>query len=157
MYNYGRGSIRRRLWRIARQRGWLGGPAGNGQGGARVALVVALIILAALAALWTVATVTSLVFALIPWAIVGLLTGWAASKLTGTRLGTGWTILTGIAGSWLGGAIFSGLLGIRVGGLFNPVHLVASVLGAAILITVARAIARPALRGAERPRLGRLY
>ena len=120
-------------------------------------LPIVLVVVAVLAALWLVGTVVGLVFWLLPMAIVGLLTGWAASKLTGARLSTGWTILAGIAGSWLGGAIFAGLLGIRVGGMFNPIHLVASVLGAAILITFARALSRPSLPGASRPRLGRTY
>ena len=120
-------------------------------------LPIVLLVLAAIVALWTLATVGSLMFALIPWAIVGLLTGWVASKLTGTRLSTGWTILAGIAGSWLGGALFAGLLHVHVGGLLSPVHLLASVLGAAIVIVFARTLARPSLTGASRPRLGRMY
>ena len=66
----------------------------------------------------------------------------------------GWTLLAGIVGSWLGGALFA-LLGIGVGGLLNPINLVASVVGAAILITLARVLARPALTGSERRAPGR--
>ena len=145
MYDYGRGSVRKRALRIAQQRGWIGG----GRGG--MVLPIVLVVVAVLAALWLVSTV---VFWLLPMAIVGLLTGWAASKLTGARLSLGWTILAGVAGSWLGGAIFS-LVGIPGSGLL--MHLVASVLGAAILITFARALSRPSLPGASRPRLGRTY
>ena len=54
-------------------------------------------------------------------------------------------------------ALFAGLLHVRVGGLLNPVHLLASVLGAAIVIVFARTLARPSLTGASRPRLGRTY
>src|SRR6266540_2904825 len=151
MYDTSRGSVTRRAMRIARQRG-LGLGGSNG-----MVLPIVLLVLAAIVALWTLATVGSLMFALIPWAIVGLLTGWLASKLTGARLSTGWTILAGIAGSWLGGALFTGLLHVPVGGLLSPVHLVASVLGAAIVIVFARAVARPSLTGAPRPRLGRMY
>ena len=151
MYDYSRGSVRRRAMRIARQRG-LGFGGNNG-----MVLPIVLLVLAAIVALWTLATVGSLLFALIPWAIVGLLTGWVASRLTGARLTTGWTILAGIAGSWLGGAIFAGLLHVPVGGLLSPIHLVASVMGAAILIVFARAVARPSLTGEPRPRFGRPY
>jgi uncharacterized membrane protein YeaQ/YmgE (transglycosylase-associated protein family) len=120
-------------------------------------LPIVLLVLAAVVALWTLMAVGSLLFMLIPWAIMGLLTGWIASRLTGARLTPGWTILTGIAGSWLGGALFAGLLNLPVRGLLNPLHLVASVLGAAILITLARVVARPSLTGQARPRLGRTY
>src|SRR5438105_1433969 len=123
MYEYSRGSVRRRAMRIARQRGL---PFGGGKG---MFLPIVLLLLAAVVALWTLGAVGSLLFMLIPWAIVGLLTGWVAARMTGTRLTTGWTMLTGIAGSWLGGALFAGLLHHPVGGLFNPFHLVASVLG----------------------------
>ncbi len=118
-----------------------------------VLIVVALI--AAAIALWTLGAVASLLFALVPWAIVGLLTGWVAARLTGARLTPGWTMLAGIAGSWLGGALFTALLHVRVGGLLNPLHLVASVLGASIVIILARVLARPALPGPSHPRLGR--
>ena len=118
---------------------------------------IVLVVLALVVAVWTVGTVGSLLLGLIPAAIVGLLTGWAASKLTGARLPVLWTMLTGIAGSWLGGALLGGLLHVPLGGLWNPMHLVASVLGASILIAFARAVARPSLPGASRPRLGRSY
>ena len=121
-----------------------------------MAVPIVLLVVAAFAVIWMALAITGFVFSLIPLALVGLLTGWVAAKLTGTRLGVGWTILAGIAGSWLGGAIFSGLLGVRVGGLLSPMHLVASVLGAAILIAFARVLARPALTGTSRPRLGRM-
>jgi uncharacterized membrane protein YeaQ/YmgE (transglycosylase-associated protein family) len=150
MYDYPRHSIRRRALRIARQRGWIG------EGGAGMAVPIVLLVVAAFAVIWMALAITGFVFSLIPLALVGLLTGWVAAKLTGTRLGVGWTILAGIAGSWLGGAIFSGLLGVRVGGLLSPMHLVASVLGAAIVIAFARVLARPALTGTSRPRLGRM-
>ena len=117
-------------------------------------------VLALVAVIWMAFAITGFVFSLLPLAIVGLLTGWVASRVTGARLGVGWTILAGIAGSWLGGAIFSGLLHLPVGGamggLFNPVQWLASILGAAIVITFTRVVARPALTGGSRPRFGRL-
>ncbi len=144
-------SIRRRAVRVARQRGWIG------EGGGAMVVPVVVGVLALIAVLWMAVAITGFVFALLPMAIVGLLTGWLASRLTGARLGVGWTILSGIAGSWLGGAIFGGLFHLSVaGGLLNPVWWVASILGAAIVITFTRAVARPALTGSSRPRFGRL-
>jgi uncharacterized membrane protein YeaQ/YmgE (transglycosylase-associated protein family) len=149
MYDYPRHSIRARAARIARQRGWIG------EGGGPKVLPIVLLVVAALAVLWLATAMSGLVFALVPAALVGLLTGWVASKLTGARLGLGWTLVAGVVGSWLGSALF-GLLGLSVGGLLNPIHLMASVLGATILIAFARLVARPALPGANRPRFGRL-
>jgi uncharacterized membrane protein YeaQ/YmgE (transglycosylase-associated protein family) len=145
---YARGSVRKRAARIARQRGWIG------EGGGGVILPAVVGVLALLVVLWMAVSVSGFLFSLLPLAAVGLLTGWVATKITGTRLGVGWTLLAGIVGSWLGGAIF-GLLGIGVGHLLNPINLVASVVGAAVLITFARVLARPALTGSDRARLGR--
>lgn len=145
---YARGSVRKRAARIARQRGWIG------EGGGGVILPAVVGVLALLVVLWMAVTVSGFLFSLLPLAAVGLLTGWVASKLTGARLGVGWTLLAGILGSWLGGAIL-GLLHIGAGHLLNPINLIASVAGAAVLITFARVLARPALTGGERARLGR--
>ena len=115
-----------------------------------VVLVVAFVV-----AMFAMATIGGLFLAILPSAVVGLLAGWVASKVTGTRLGLGWTVLAGIAGSWLGDALFSSLLHVHTHFFLHPVHLVASVLGATILITFTRAVARPALTGTSHPRLGR--
>ncbi len=111
---------------------------------------------AAIALIWMAFAITGFLFSLLPMALIGLLTGWAASRLTGARLGVGWAILAGIAGSWLGGAVFGGVLRLPVEGFFNPLQWAASILGAAIVITVARVVARPALPGRDRPRFGRI-
>lgn len=145
-----RNSIRRRAVRVARQRGWIG----EGSGGMVVPAVIG--VLALVAVIWMAFAITGFVFSLLPLAVVGLLTGWVASRVTGARLGVGWTILAGVAGSWLGGAVFGGLLHLPVGGFFNPLQWLASVLGAAIVITFTRAVARPSLTGSARPRFGRI-
>ena len=140
--------------RIARQRGLFSGTTG---GGPRVAPIL-LAIVAVVGIVWLAFAITGAVFGLIPTIVIGLLAGWAASRLTGARLGTGWTVLAGIIGSWVGGALLGWILpnSVSVTGLFNPVQWVASILGAAIVITAARVVARPSLTGAPRPRLGRL-
>lgn len=120
-------------------------------------VMVVLLAVAAIVGLWVTFSIIGLTFALLPWAIMGFLTGWVASRLTRIRLGTGWTILAGIAGSWLGGAIFGGLLRIPVGGIFDPRHLVAALVGSVLVITAARLVMRPALPDSSPPRLSRTY
>ncbi len=115
-----------------------------------VLTAVALIVM-----VWAAFAAVGLVISLIPTIVVGLLAGWAGSRLLGTRLGTGWTILAGVVGSWVGGLLFGWLLPVSVSGFFNPLQWVASILGAAIVITLARVVARPSLTGANRPRFGR--
>ena len=147
-----RHSIRRRAVRVARQRGWLPGPDGEGPG----VMPILLAVVAVIGIIWLAFAVTGAVFSLIPTIVVGLLAGWAGSRLTGARLGTGWTILAGILGSWVGGALLGWLLPVSVSGFFNPLQWVASILGATIVITLARVVARPALPGGQRPRFGRI-
>lgn len=118
------------------------------------ALVV--LVVSVLVALWMVVAITGLVIWLLPLTILGLLAGWAASRILGVRLALGWTILAGIAGSWVGGLIFGRLLDLPVHGFFNPYQWIASILGAAIVITFVRAVARPSLPGSSPRRLGRL-
>jgi uncharacterized membrane protein YeaQ/YmgE (transglycosylase-associated protein family) len=120
-------------------------------------LPVLLFIIAAVVGLWTLVFVGALLSHLLVWAVMGLITGWIAARLTGARLTAGWTILAGIAGSWVGGVIFSALRLPAMGLLHPLVSLAASVLGAAILITVARIFARPSLTGQSYPRFGRTY
>ena len=152
-----RHSIRRRAVRVARQRGWLPGPDGEGPG----VMPILLAIVAVVGIIWLSFAVVGAVWGLIPTLVVGLLGGWAASRLTGTRLGTGWTVLAGIVGSWLGGLLLGRFLpgvgtSVSLLDIFNPLQWVASILGATIVITLARVVARPALPGASRPRFGRI-
>ena len=117
---------------------------------------ILLAIVAVIGVIWLAFAITGAVWGLIPTLVVGLLAGWAGSRLTGTRLGTGWTLLAGIVGSWVGGALLGWLLPVSVAGFFNPLQWVASILGATIVITLARVVARPALPGSQRPRFGRI-
>ena len=120
-------------------------------------LPIVVFAVAAVVSLWLIAAVGSLVFSFLGWILMGLVTGWVASRLMGTRLTPGWTIGAGIVGSWIGGALLAAAhlhAPLLLGSLL---HLAASVLGAAILIAFARVVARPALTGGSRPRLGRTY
>jgi len=142
-------SIRRRAMRVARQRGLIGEGAG--------VLPLLLVAVVVIGVVWLSFAVAGLVFSLIPTLLIGLIAGWAGSRLVGARMGTGWTILAGIVGSLIGGPLINLVLpgSLPLSGFFNPLQWVASILGAAIVITLARVVARPALTGADRPRLGR--
>jgi uncharacterized membrane protein YeaQ/YmgE (transglycosylase-associated protein family) len=144
-----RNSIRQRTMRVAQQRGLIGEGAG--------VLPLVLLAVVVIGVIWLSFAVAGLVFSLIPTLLIGLIAGWAGSRLVGVRMGTGWTLLAGIVGSLVGGPLINLLLpGSPVSAsFFNPLQWVASVLGAAIVITLARVVARPALTGADRPRLGR--
>ena len=145
-----RNSIRNRAVRVAQQRGLVGEGVG--------VMPLILIALVVIAVVWLAFAVTGLVFSLLPTLLIGLIAGWAGSRLVGARLGTGWTILAGIIGSLVGGPLINLLLpgSLPLSGFFNPLQWVASILGAAIVITLARVVARPSLPGSDRPRLGRL-
>ena len=145
-----RNSIRRRAVRVARQRGLIGEGAG--------VLPLVLTALVVIGVLWMAFAITGFVFSLIPTLLIGLIAGWAGSRLVGARLGTGWTILAGIVGSLVGGPLINLLLpgSLPLSGCFNPLQAVASIPGAAIVVTVAPVVARPALTGSDPPRLGRL-
>ncbi len=95
-----RNSIRRRAIRVARQRGLIGEGAG--------VLPLVLTGLVVFGVLWLAFAITGFVFSLIPTLLIGLIAGWAGSRLVGTRLGTGWTVLAGIVGSLIGGPLILG-------------------------------------------------
>lgn len=103
---------------------------------------VVLIIIAVLVALWALHTAFSLLFFLVPWVLLGLIAGWVASKIVGSPYGLGGDILVGIAGSVIGGALYSLLLHGSTGGVLSISHLIVSTLGAILLLAVVRATGR---------------
>jgi len=75
------------------------------------------------------------------WIVLGGLAGWIASRLTGEGEGCLVSVILGIVGAVIGGFVFSFLGGVGVTG-FNLWSLIVSVVGAVILISIARAIKR---------------
>ncbi|HLH26636.1 MAG TPA: GlsB/YeaQ/YmgE family stress response membrane protein [Chloroflexota bacterium] len=77
---------------------------------------------------------------IIGWIILGLIAGWLAGLIMrGGGYGIIGDIILGIIGALVGGFISSALLGIDVTG-FNVTSLVIAVVGAIIVIAIARAV-----------------
>lgn len=105
-----------------------------------VLLVMAIVLLLA-----AVKVITGLALFALSWIVLGLVAGWVASKIVGSPYRLRGDVLIGIAGSVIGGALFS-LLHVRTGGVLSPTHLVASIIGAIILLVAMRAFGGSALR-----------
>ena len=77
---------------------------------------------------------------IIGWIILGLIAGWLAGLIMrGGGYGIIGDIILGIIGALVGGFLSSALLGVDVTG-FNLTSLVIAVLGAIIVIAIARAV-----------------
>ena len=77
---------------------------------------------------------------IIGWIVLGLLAGWIAGLvMRGGGYGIIGDIILGIIGALVGGFLSSVLLGVDVTG-FNVTSLVIAVLGAIIVIAIARAV-----------------
>ena len=74
------------------------------------------------------------------WIILGLIAGWLAGVLVkGSGYGVVGDIVLGILGALVGGAITSTLMGVDITG-FNLESLLVAVLGAIVVIVIARLI-----------------
>jgi uncharacterized membrane protein YeaQ/YmgE (transglycosylase-associated protein family) len=80
---------------------------------------------------------------IIAWIVLGGIAGWLASMVAGTnaRMGLFANIGVGIVGAFIGGFIFNFFGGAGVTG-FNLYSLLVAVVGAAVLLVVAKAILR---------------
>jgi len=103
---------------------------------------VVLAIVAVLVFIWALSAVAGLLFWIIPWVLLGLIAGWVASKVVGSPYSLGGNILVGIAGSVIGGALFSLLLHGHTGGALSPSRVIVSILGAILLLAVMRVTGR---------------
>ncbi len=102
---------------------------------------VVLLVLAAIVFLWVASSVAGFVFfTIVPWVLLGLIAGWVAGKVVGSPYGLAGDILVGIAGSVIGGALFSLLFHIRTGNVLSVSHLLVSIVGAIILLAVMRGV-----------------
>lgn len=78
---------------------------------------------------------------IILWIVFGALVGWVASMVMGGSGGLVWDIVVGIVGAVLGGWLMT-LLGQGGVSGFNLYSFLVALLGACILIAVARALRR---------------
>ncbi|HEY8741785.1 MAG TPA: GlsB/YeaQ/YmgE family stress response membrane protein [Chloroflexota bacterium] len=106
---------------------------------------IALLVAALVLLLVAVKVITGLVFLILPWIILGLVAGWIASKIVGSPYGLRGDMLVGIAGSVIGGSIFS-LFHVHTGGTLSLSHVLVSIIGAVILLVAMRAFQRPAFQ-----------
>lgn len=74
---------------------------------------------------------------LIVWLILGGISGWIASKITGNdrQMGIGWNLIVGIAGAFIGGWLV-GIFGWGPATGLNIWSFIVSIVGAIILLTV---------------------
>ncbi len=100
-------------------------------------LVVGLVVIGLLFLFGFLATV-GFVVALIPWLFVGLIVGAIASALTHSRHGLLGDIFIGLAGSVVGGALFSFLFHVGRGGLFSIRGILAAIVGSVILLLIGK-------------------
>ena len=70
------------------------------------------------------------------WIVVGILAGWLAEWITGRNHGLLTNLIVGIAGAFIGGFIFSNLLGFRYAEGFNLPSIVVATVGAVVLLAI---------------------
>jgi len=77
---------------------------------------------------------------ILAWIILGLVAGWLAGQfMRGSGYGIIGDIILGIVGALVGGFLSSAILGVDVTG-FNLSSIIISVIGAIIVIAIARLI-----------------
>jgi uncharacterized membrane protein YeaQ/YmgE (transglycosylase-associated protein family) len=76
------------------------------------------------------------IMSILAWIIVGIIAGWLAERITGRDHGLLTNLLVGIVGAFLGGFVFSSLLGFRYEEGFNLPSIVVATVGAAVLLAV---------------------
>ncbi len=106
--------------------------------------LIIILVAAAVLLFWALTSITGFVlFTIVPWILLGLIAGWVASQIVRSRNGLGQDVLIGIAGSVIGGALFSLLFHINTGGVLSLPHLLVSIVGAVLLLGVMRVVQRP--------------
>lgn len=78
---------------------------------------------------------------IVAWIVLGLIAGWVASLITGTREGMVANIAVGIIGAFIGGLVLQlfgagGVSGLNLGSILT------AILGAVILLSLVRAFRR---------------
>jgi uncharacterized membrane protein YeaQ/YmgE (transglycosylase-associated protein family) len=73
---------------------------------------------------------------ILAWIVVGISAGWLAERITGRSHGLLTNLVVGIIGAFLGGFIFSSLLGFRYEEGFNVPSIVGATVGAVVLLAI---------------------
>ena len=105
-----------------------------------MALIAVLVVLAMLLSLYFFLVLVGAFIAFIPWLMVGLLAGWIASRITTSPAwGSLGDIVIGLAGSVIGGVVFTLVTGHGAGGPFSLTRIVVAIVGAVALLIVIKA------------------
>ncbi|MGE5510593.1 MAG: GlsB/YeaQ/YmgE family stress response membrane protein [Bacteroidota bacterium] len=73
---------------------------------------------------------------ILAWIVVGLVAGWLAERITGRNHGLLTNLVVGIIGAFVGGFLFSSLLGFRYEEGFNLASILVATIGAVALLAV---------------------
>jgi uncharacterized membrane protein YeaQ/YmgE (transglycosylase-associated protein family) len=73
---------------------------------------------------------------IIAWIVVGLVAGWLAERITGRNHGLLTNLIVGLVGAFVGGLIFSSILGFHYVEGFNVPSIVAATVGAVVVLAV---------------------
>jgi uncharacterized membrane protein YeaQ/YmgE (transglycosylase-associated protein family) len=73
---------------------------------------------------------------ILAWIMVGIIAGWLAERITGRSHGLLTNLIVGIIGAFIGGIIFSSLLGFQYSEGFNVPSIVVATVGAVVLLAV---------------------
>ena len=73
---------------------------------------------------------------ILAWIVVGIIAGWLAERITGRSHGLLTNLFVGIIGAFLGGFIFSSLLGFRYEEGFSVPSIVVATVGAVLLLAI---------------------
>ncbi len=103
-----------------------------------MALVLILLALAAVLALFFFVFLVGTIFAFIPWLLAGLIIGWLASIITNSTLGTWGNVGVGLAGSVMGGVMYTMVTQHTAGGPLSLTRIGVGVAGAVALLVVVR-------------------
>lgn len=80
------------------------------------------------------------------WIIVGIIAGWLAEKITGRDQGLLTNLVVGIIGAFIGGFLFSTVLGFHYAESFNLPSILVATIGAVILLALFGAVRGRSLR-----------
>jgi len=73
---------------------------------------------------------------ILAWIVVGLIAGWIAEQITGREHGLLTDLLVGIIGAFVGGFLFSTLLGFEYREGFNIASIVVATVGAVVFLFI---------------------
>lgn len=73
---------------------------------------------------------------ILAWIVVGIIAGWLAERITGRNHGLLTNLVVGVIGAFLGGFIFSSVLGFRYEEGLNLPSIVVATVGAVLLLAV---------------------